>query len=461
MSYRNENAPGFIPRLKSAVLPAAEAPLVFLGNFEVEEQWAADEQGLPRVSAPGGAAVVNSMDEFALVLGGKGDHVVLKHAPDPGYRSYLEGLGLDLPQIHVVAQADPSHTVTQDALRDNELISTLAALRSDGTHLLAHGVSTVEERLSTATGLPLAAPDAARCKAVNSKIYSRRVAAELGLRQPAGWACDTLEALDAAAGEAAGVLARGRRVVVKEAFGVSGKGISVVPGERRLDRLRRMISATARRAGRERIAFVIEEWVDKRTDLNYQFTVGRDGAVRFDFVKEAITEGGVHKGHRMPARLDSGQLDIIRSAALALGGRLATDGYYGVAGVDALVEPDGGIFPVLEINARNNMSTYQVPIQERFVAAGETAMARHYPLRLGAPVSFHEVGDALGELLFDGTNSGLLVNNFATVNAGARTAAGAPFTGRLYGVLIGSSAAEVGEIDARIIRVLAGFGHKD
>src|SRR3954452_23957318 len=116
MSDSNENAPGFIPRLKSAVLPAAESPLVFLGNFEVEEQWAADEQGLPRVSAPGGAAVVNSMDEFALGLGGKGDHVVLKHAPDPGYRSYLEGLGLDLPQIHVVSEADPRHTVTQDAL---------------------------------------------------------------------------------------------------------------------------------------------------------------------------------------------------------------------------------------------------------------------------------------------------------------------------------------------------------
>jgi hypothetical protein len=461
MSDSNENAPGFIPRLKTAVLGTAEAPLVFLGNFEVEEQWAADEQGLPRVSAPGGSAVVNSMDEFALLLGGKRDHVVLKHAPDPGYRSYLEGLGLDLPQIHVVSSADPRHTVTRDALRDNEVIRALSALRSDGTHLLAHGVSTVEEELSAATGLPLAAPDAARCKYVNSKIYSRRIATELGLRQPGGWECDTLEALDAAVAEAATVLAGGRRVVVKEAFGVSGKGISVVPDERRLDRLHRMIATTARRAGRDRIAFVIEEWVGKLTDLNYQFTVGRDSSVRFDFVKEAITEGGVHKGHRIPPRLDSGQLDIISSAALALGGRLAADGYYGVVGVDAIVEPDGGIFPVLEINARNNMSTYQVPIQERFVTAGETAMARHYPLRLGAPVSFHQVGDTLGGLLFDGTNSGLLVNNFATVNAGAQTANGAPFAGRLYGVLIGSSAAEVDEIDARITRALAALSQEN
>lgn len=461
MNDSNENVPGFIPRLKSAVLRAPEAPLVFLGNFEVEEQWAADEQGLPRVLTPGGAAVVNSMDEFALLLGGKDDHVVLKHAPDPGYRSYLEGLGMDLPQIHVVSTPDPRHTVSQDALLDAELIDTLSALRSDGAHLLAHGVSTVEEKLSAATGLPLAAPDAATCKAVNSKIYSRRLATALGLRQPRGWECDTLEALDAAAVEAAGVLGTGRRVVVKEAFGVSGKGISVVPDERRLDRLRRMISTAARRAGRERIAFVIEEWVGKLTDLNYQFTLGRDSSVRFDFVKEAITEGGVHKGHRIPARLNEKQLGVIRSAAVALGKALASDGYYGVVGVDAIVEPDGEIFPVLEINARNNMSTYQVQIQERFVAAGETAMARHYPLRLSAPVSFTQVGVALGDLLFKGTGSGLLVNNFATVNAGATTAAGAPFAGRLYGVLIGRSTDEIDEIDDRITRTLAGLQYEN
>ncbi|MBN9744577.1 hypothetical protein DMP23_26450 [Amycolatopsis sp. A1MSW2902] len=446
---------GFIPRLKTAVLGTADRPLVFVGNFEVEEQWAVDEQGLPRVSAPGGMAVVNSMDEFALLLGGKRDHVVLKHAPDPGYRSYLEGLGLDLPQIHVIADPDPARTVSQDALHDPWLIAALSALRTDEAHLLAHGVSAVEEELSAATGLPLAAPDAARCKAVNSKIYSRRVATKLGLRQPNGWACDTLDLLDEAVTAAGAVLATGRKVVVKEAFGVSGKGISVVSDERRLDRLRRMISATARRNGRDRIAFVIEEWVDKRADLNYQFTVSRDGSVHFDFVKELITEHGVHKGHRIPPRLDEAQLETIRSAAQALGGQLAADGYYGVVGVDAIVEPDGGIFPVLEINARNNMSTYQVPIQERFVTAGETAMARHYSLRLGASVGFDRVRDVLGELLFDGAGSGLLVNNFATVNAGAQTADGAPFAGRLYGVLIGDSVAEVDRIDARVERALA------
>jgi pre ATP-grasp domain-containing protein/ATP-grasp domain-containing protein len=440
----------FISRLKAAVTDSAETPLIFLGNFEVEEQWAADEQALPRISAASGTAVVNSMDEFTLLLGGKDDHVVLKHAPDEAYRAYLEELGLDLPQVHVVSDSDPGHNVSQDALASPDLLGDLNKLGVDGARLLAHGVSTVEEELSARTGVPLAAPAAAVCKAVNSKVYSRRLADELGLRQPGGWACDTPDELAAAVREAGSVLAGGRQVVVKEAFGVSGKGIAVVTSELRLDRLHRMISATARRAGRDRIAFVIEEWVAKRADLNYQFTVARDGSVRFDFVKEAITEGGVHKGHRMPPRLDDEQLRIIRGAAEVIGARLAQDGYFGVVGVDALVEPDGAIFPVLEINARNNMSTYQVSLQERFVGEDDVAIARHYPLRLAEPLPFTRIRELLGDALFDGTGSGLLVNNFATVNAGAAIAGTEPFPGRLYGLLIGRSALEVSELDSKV-----------
>jgi D-alanine-D-alanine ligase-like ATP-grasp enzyme len=444
-------SPRFIARLKTAALGSAEHPFVFLGNFEVEELWAEDELGLPRVSAAGSTAVVNSMDEFALLLGGKGDHVVLKHAPDPDYHRYLLDLGFELPEVHVVAAPDPARNVSQDALADPALVAALAELATDGAYLLPHGVSGVEEELSARTGVPLATPPAALCKSVNSKVYSRRLADELGLRQPPGWICDTPGQLAEAVPEAAKVLADGGTVVVKEAFGVSGKGIAVVTSEQRLLRLQRMIERSAQRAGRDRLALVMETWVDKRADLNYQFTVGRDGSARFDFVKEAITENGVHKGHRMPARLDDLQHEVIRYAANALGARLAEDGYYGVVGVDALVEPDGGLFPVLEINARNNMSTYQVPLQERFVPSGAVAMARHYPMRLAAPLPFTRLRETLGDLLFAGSGSGLLVNNFATVNAGAGLAgAGDAFAGRLYGVLVGPSAETVDALDRRI-----------
>ncbi len=323
-----------------------------------------------------------------------------------------------------------------------------------------HGVSTLEEDLSERTGLALAAPDAAVCKRVNSKIYSRKLADELGLRQARGWTCDTPAELAAAVEAAGELLAAGRKVVVKDAFGVSGKGIVVLESERRLARLHQMALKQAERSGAEHVALVVEEWVAKRADLNYQFTVGRDGSVHFDFVKEALTEGGVHKGHRMPARLSAAQVEELVEAARRIGARLAADGYYGVVGVDAMVDPDDGLYPVVEINARNNMSTYQAVLHDGLVRDEDVAVARHYPVRLTRPLPFDALREVLGDLLLDGAGdrTGLFVNNYATVNAAAPADAAASaetFDGRLYGVLVADSEERIEAMDHEITRRLA------
>ncbi|MBD0696095.1 ATP-grasp domain-containing protein [Streptomyces sp. CBMA123] len=482
---------GFGARLKRAVTGSPDTPLVFLGNFEVENHWALGEPALPRVASHAGSAVVNRMDEFTLLLGGKDDHVVLKTAPDDGYRGYLEGLGLQLPTVHVVAGQDPQRTVSEDALADPALLDALAGLTAGGARLTAHGISAVEEELAARTGLPLGAPSAAVCKRVNSKVYSRRLADELGIRQARGWACETLEELAEAVAAAGELLDAGRKVVLKDAFGVSGKGIVVLDSAARLGRLHRMAVQQAEKAARAaqdgagapRTALVVEEWVAKRCDLNYQFTVGRDGSVHFDFVKELLTEGGVHKGHRIPARLSDRQVAEIAATALRLGERLAADGYYGVVGVDAMVDPDEGLYPVIEINARNNMSTYQNVVHEGGLAGPEdVAVARHYPLRLTRPLPFAELAERLDGLLLDGPvrdepapdatrpdgtrpdgrgarPRGLFVNNYATVNAAHGTAADSPegFEGRLYGVLVGASDEEIAALDTDITRRLAAF----
>ncbi|MFJ6215755.1 ATP-grasp domain-containing protein [Streptomyces sp. NPDC092296] len=452
--------PRFTDRLRTA-LGAPGAPLVLLGNFEVEEAWSAEELTLPRFSADSGAAVVNRMDEFTLLLAGEQDHVVLKSAPDPAYLAYLTALGLQLPQIHAVAEhcRRPERTVTLDALDDPELLERLGSLGRSGARLLPHGTSAAEKRLAERAGLPLATPGAELCKRVNSKIYSRRLAEQLGLRLAPGWACETLDELAQAFEHARKLLGEGRRTVVKEAFGVSGKGITMLDSERRMDRILTMVAAQARRSGRDRIAFVVEEWVENLGDLNYQFTVGKDGSVHFDFVKQALTEGGVHKGHRFPARLTDPQSAAIVEVATLLGPLLAADGYHGVVGVDALLTADGGVLPVVEINARNNMSTYQARLQEELLGPDQVALARHYPLRLDAELGFDRLRTVLDGLVLDRPGgTGLLVNNFATVNAGRDLRPGESFDGRLYAMVVAGSAAELTEIDEGVSARLAAEG---
>jgi carbamoylphosphate synthase large subunit len=447
-------AEDFTRRLKSALVGSPDTPLVLLGNFEVEDQWAQGEFGLPRLAVKASRAIANRMDELALLLGGADDYVVLKTAPDEAYVSYLRELKIALPTVLTPRTQDPQRTVTEDALADPGLAAELGQLTASQARLWPHGVSGPEEQLAELTGLALGTPTAAVCKKVNSKIYSRMVADEVGLRQPAGWPCRTMAELSAATEQGRAWLAQGRTVVVKDAYGVSGKGVMVVRDERTLDHVHRMIARRAARSGRDDVALVVEEWVAKDIDLNYQFTVGRDGGVRFDFVKEALTENGVHQGHRMPAALTAKQLAELHAAAQLLGSRLASDRYFGVVGVDALVDPDGGLYPVIEINARNNMSTYQERLRSIFIGAEATALAMQYPMQLRRPMSFSALRGLLDDLLFQPAGkTGLLINNFATVNADAHRpdrSHGASFDGRLYGIVIADSREQATAVDREV-----------
>jgi hypothetical protein len=430
-------------QLRTALSGDAEAPMVLLGNFEVEQSWAVGEHGLPRMSSVASAVIVNRMDEFTLLLGGPQDHVVLKAAPDPDYLGYLGDLGFDLPAVLSPGRQDPERTVTADVLADPALLDRLRLLGGSGALLWPHGVSAAEETLAAGAGLRLAGAGATVAKLVNSKIYSRLLAGRAGLRQPDGRVCRDGAEFAAACDWAAERLRAGARVVVKDAFGVSGKGLLVLQDERALDRLRRMVGRHAD-AG---LALVVEEWVDKSLDLNYQLLIDRDGRVTFDFVKEALTEAGTHRGHRMPARISDGQLAEVRAAALVVGELLAADGYHGVVGVDAMVDPSGGLYPVTEINARNNMSTYQERVRVMFVGPRQCALATHYPVRLGRPLPFGELAEAWEPLLLrSGRSAGVVVNNFATVNAAAGS--DGEFEGRLYAVLIAGDGPELDQIDA-------------
>ncbi|MFW6690941.1 hypothetical protein [Streptomyces sp. MAR4 CNX-425] len=455
----NPPAADFMSGVRRACTGDPGAALVLLGNIEVERDWARGEPGVPAVGDNAPSPVVARMDEFALLLGGADDHVILKSAPDPGYLDYLRGLGLDLPHVQVTDGCRPAVPVTEEALDSPGL---LARLRGVAARLLPHGMSAAEEELCRRAGLTAALPDAALAKRVNSKVYSRRVTAELGLPLAEGWECESVAEFEAVVEKAAARIAEGAVVGVKDAYGVSGKGIVVADRARRLEQLVRMVRRRAEHTGDDRLAVVVEVWADKAADLNYHLTVGRDGSVRFDFVKEALTAGGVHQGHRFPARLTPGQHAAVEDAARLLGRRLAADGYHGPVGVDALVRTDGSLLPVLEINARNNMSTYQTRLQERCVPAGAVVVARQYDVRLPAPVPFDRLAAALGPLLFDrAAGGGALPDNHATVNAafaGPEASPAAPADGRFYFLLAAPGQAEADALDAAVAERLTEFG---
>src|SRR5207249_241453 len=96
-----------------------------------------------------------------------------------------------------------------------------------------------------------------------------------------------------------------------------------------------------------------EPWVEVEREVGLQIEVGRGGAVSFLGATESIvTAGGQWVGSRIggdppPERL--------REAALEVGRRLAREGYFGPAGIDAFVMNGGALRPIVEVNARFTM----------------------------------------------------------------------------------------------------------
>ncbi|MEU7689922.1 ATP-grasp domain-containing protein [Microbispora hainanensis] len=451
----------YLRRLKTALTGDPATPLAFLCNFEVEAQWARHHVGLP---APAAAptAIVQRMEELGILLAGPGDVLVVKHAPDEGYLRYLEeDLGVGLPEVLVPESTTPDRSTAEDLLNSPRALDRLSLLGRRGAQLMPMGTSEHEEKLAVSAQVPLAVPDAATFERVNSKIYSRRITEELGLPAVPGWCCESLGELRDALAEAAGA---SKPVVVKDAYGVSGKGLVVLDTPAKADRLLRIVERRAARTGDDRLAVVVERWIPKRADLNYQITVDRRGDVRFDFVKQALTERGVHQGHLMPPELGADQHALLRRAAAEVGGRLAADGFSGVAGIDAIVAEDERVYPVLEINARLNMSTYQGGMTELFHQPGHVALARHYPVRSAAPIVFDDLRRVLGPLLSPAPGGRVVVTCFGTVNAGtvnagtvnAGTGDGPPHQGRLYTLLTAPDHDRLAALDEAARAALAG-----
>lgn len=420
--------------------------LVHLGNFDVEEQWASGDPGLPAPTMRSASAVTAAAGELALLIAAAGDTVVVKHSPEEGLLAQHARLGFAAPEVLVAGTTQPDRPVTLDVLESAGTLERLREHASLGARLAPHGFSSAEEELCAVTGLEQPVADVTTVKRVNGKVYSRRLTAELGLPQPEGWECETVDELRALTAQVHARLGEGRAVGLKSSWGVSGKGIMVCEDAARFDQLVQLLTRRAERSGDHRFEAVLEVWQDKRTDLNYHFTVEDDDRVRFDFVLEAVTEGGTHRGHRLPERADAPLREQLVDCAERIGARLADEGYRGPIGVDAIVCHDGTLFPVLEINARNNMSTYLTGVQSRLRDAGSVGAAVQVDLSLAAPLPFAEVEEILsGHLLGPDWRSGFLVTCSASLHSAAAWGR-SPFRGRLHGVAVGTDDAAVAEL---------------
>ncbi|MDR0267463.1 ATP-grasp domain-containing protein [Paenibacillus sp.] len=436
---------------------ASQEKWIWIGNIEVEQHWR-DESliTLPGSGISSAQALVNQMGEMALFLADSEDVICLKTLSDPDFIAYVSELRGDVPQVMVCPAGQVGENITESILQSPELLAALRQKGAEGYKLMPYGTSALEEQLSAQSQLPLVTPAAATCMKVNSKIYSRLLADRTGIRQVPGVAATSLTELEAGFAQMESFLTQGP-LVVKDAMGVSGKGMILIDSPKRFSDLMKMLRRNAKKRGSEKIAMIIETWIDKTKDLNYQFLINSDKKVTFITAREALVRDGVHFGHVYPPQLTEEQQRDMHEAVRKIGHFLADDGYYGVVGIDAMVGADGYMYPCLEINARFNMSTFQNRIHQEWMGSDCFFIARPYNIGLKERITFAKLREALDTLLYHrGDESGVIIQAFSTLNL--EDDQGELRKGRLYTLLVGRSLDECNELSGQIGQILSRFG---
>jgi hypothetical protein len=435
-----------------------QARFVWIGNIECEAAWVRPGAvTLPRVSSREDAAIVRHLEELPLCLGGAQDVLVLREAPDPAYLAYLTELGLTPPEPLLVHTNDPVESISSALLRDRDAVERIRGFAADGApwRMLPFGYTALEEELAREV-IPVFGGAADVTARVNSKLFSRRLSRELALPTVPGAECESPVSLREGYEALTAGLPSAAAVVIKEALGVSGKGLLVLESRARFEQVAALLERRSRAGGD--FAFVLEAWLPRAAEINYQFFVSADGTVDVLAIKESFTRRGVHLGHRTPARLTPDQRELCETAAQGVGRRLFDLGFRGVAGVDAIIDDRGVLYPVLELNARHNMSTYELRL-DALVGHELKVVYRYYTLLAPRPVSFGEIHERLAPRLFrPGLRSGVGVHCFAPLNANTRADRRTPARGRLYAFLVGCDDDEVDRLSEWVYGALTRDG---
>jgi hypothetical protein len=334
---------------------------VFLGTFEAETYWReADLARLPTLVDRDSSRVIEAMDEMLFAFCDPGDTVLTTKSMDDAHVDYLRDIDFDFERNCFdlalpddggrVDETEIAPTIFQRMLQER-VAERIEAICPAGARLEPFAVVPGTAEVARRYGLGGAFPPQDIVRAVNTKGYSLRMRDRLGIENVGTMVEDVASLL----GRGSMLLQHGP-VLVKDDYGVSGKGNQRIETSRMLQRIARHLSAQV--AAGKRVRLILEPYLRKSTDFSCQFRISDDGRVTVISVQELVNNGlafgaSCSPGPELLDRIErEGYFRLIEK----IGSFMYQDGYYGDVCVDSMILDGGELAPVIEINARKSMS---------------------------------------------------------------------------------------------------------
>jgi hypothetical protein len=330
---------------------------ISLGTFDAEKFWRDENFAkLPELNDGSTHHIIAAMDELLFPLCGPGDLLLTRFAMSPVFKNYLEDIGFSL--IHNTRSLQENGE--KSPVSAEKCVFQLLAQRCQEPYfqeLLGAGAV-----FNPYAILPHTAGAAGRfggtqrfpaiesVKKVNSKIYSHELHDRLGLKK-----YGTIIRRNAELEEAAARIQSPKGFILKDPYGVSGKGNLVVALPGMLKRIEKHLAA--QEAKGLQTCLLMEPYLDKVLDFSCQLNIDASGtttilSIQNIYNKELAYVGSTAADTRFVDFLQQrGYFEIIDRLAAAI----YHDGYFGDVCVDSMILKNDEIVPVVEINARKSM----------------------------------------------------------------------------------------------------------
>jgi predicted ATP-grasp superfamily ATP-dependent carboligase len=429
---------------------------IWLCNIGAEKYWNKAGSGVTdRIEE----TLVNRVEEMNLLICREQDIMILRQLPDQDYLEALMALGFSIPRIVTPASVDPLTPISELLLKDENLMAELAEIGRNhpDVYFVPYAVTYLEEQIAANCGLKMIGAPAHINAAINDKIGNREISERLGLPCCKGRVCHTMDEIRQEYSRLTNTEPFFEKVIIKEPFGASGKGLYIIESPDRLEITLTRLARFSR--NKPESMWLVEGWYRKIADVNYQIYVSPAGAVNTFSIKQQVLRDTVYIGSRVPPELPREVLDAYLGYGEQIGRYLFQMGYSGVAGIDSIITAADEVIPIIEINGRFTLSTYI-----SFIAnvLGEVRfLTRYYGLNSRAPIGYQELTGMLesrGLLYRKGQAAGVMIYTAGTLPS-LQTMENNSYRGRIFALIIGADWETINEYSGRmdgLIRELCG-----
>ncbi|MEK4056905.1 hypothetical protein MHB84_25330 [Paenibacillus sp. FSL F4-0087] len=451
-------------------------PTIVMGTFDPETRWRdPDLAKLPAIPDKDRESIVLCMDELLFPFCGPDDILYTRCKIDPKLYEYLNGLGFSFHSHYNFDLNDEQSSLPEPDVFKQCMFSLASddqqrevMLTHNEKQLSPYAITADIEEYLRAEGSLGSLPNLETVKRVNSKFYSNRLLNRIGEK------CYGTEVNSVVEVQAVGntLLKRGA-YLLKDPFGVSGKGNMLIENESMQRRIAEHLDKQERRGLRSQ--FLLEPLLRKAIDFSSHWFIHKSGERDFLSVQCMLNQqqnygGSIRADEALLLLLENaGYFDTMEKALRIL----FEDGYHGFVCIDSMILEDGDIVPIVEINARKSMGLINTYLDKGWKTYGHSGLLTFLSLGLPEGFTFGKLLDDLrvSGLLFKGqdeygimpiSSNTVIVNEILTsrrISEGIQSHRGMP-KGRLYISVVGRDDEHRSELIVSLRQVLADLSIK-